>query len=76
LIFPFSDKKHCAISEMRGENEKFKTIFVPQQAQIQKGEQVSVSSWWLVCWLVFEVSVLFSAQSTSSLHGKPESNKI
>jgi hypothetical protein len=48
LIFPFSDKKHCAISEMRGENEKFKTIFVPQQAQIQKGEQVSVSSWWLV----------------------------
>lgn len=33
---------------MRGENEKFKTMFVPQQAQIQKGEQVSVSAWWLV----------------------------
>ncbi len=64
-----------SISEMRGENEKFKTIFVPQQAQIQKGEQVSVSSWW-VLWLVSEnaiFSLSTTLQSSTSPQGRHES---
>ena len=60
---------------MRGENAKFKRTFEPQQAQIQKGEQVSVSSWCAEC-AVLENEILSlsdTLQSSTSPQGRHES---
>ena len=52
-----------------------KLIFVPQQAQIQKGEQYSASSWcdeWSVCENKI-LSIPVSVQSSISPQGRNES---